>query len=191
MKNVNLPREFFFGRSILIASRLPKFKENFQRLTRFCGKNCLSWLIFSIGPKMSLKPNISKKCIFSVKRMFWPTRLTDYDRPQVTFLLGSKVFPAFFVRAKKSLCNTQELVENTNFWENAFGHLKCCWKQFLLRGRLFFSWKKWFGKSIFESSTLTNLEKQFARVHKVLWVLVRKMRDYSNGTYEPKRSIQL
>ena len=109
MKKVNLPWENFFGRSILISSRLQKIKENFLRLTRLSGKNCLSWLIFSIGPKRSLQPNISKKMYLLGQTKVLPISMNNEKVPNsVNNSQGSrrfcnvlcKVYGAFLGRKK-------------------------------------------------------------------------------------------
>ena len=126
MKNVNLPREIFFGRSILISSRLPKFKENFQWLTSFSGKNCVIWMIFPIGPKRSLQSNISKMYLLGQTNVFAYSFNRLWQTSSNVFL-GSKCFRNFLCGLKNISCNTLELVENTLFWENAFGQFSSCY----------------------------------------------------------------
>ena len=136
-------------------------------------------MVLSLGRIMWTKTIFSEKAASHFKKKTnFSVFFTNYRVWQATgnFLLDSKMIFCSFCASQKIISVTPKVLLETIF---------------LQREAIFLWENKKLGQPLFVSSTLTNLKKQFPGVHKVLWVLVRNMQDYFNGTYEPKRLIQL
>ena len=63
-----------------------------------------SYRIISLGPTRSMETISQKKCYFPGEKQIWSffSRITEYDRPQVTFYQASQRIMAIFVQVIRS-----------------------------------------------------------------------------------------
>ena len=117
---------------------------------------CNYYMTISTVPKNIEKQLFKKKAIFPLTKVFglFLLALSSVTNLRGQFVRVPKVFWQILWKLWERFCNTDEIVETTNFWK---------------RGN-FFSKKNW--RTFRVSSSMISFRHHFVGVHKVFWHLI-------------------